>query len=153
MAPYFSLPPVGWVGFFFPSFLIMECVRSEVLDLRCSAQFSGKKGGSTTSNPIASDVIGIDLGTVNSRVSVMEGKTQKEMKMVPYKIVRAPNGDAWVEMCGHCLHAKQVPKDFLHINDFDKFTIMKILNRAIEVKAIIKSGDRSSQPFKGKLML
>lgn len=24
-------------------------------------------------------------------------QTQKEMKMVPYKIVRAPNGDAWVE--------------------------------------------------------
>jgi molecular chaperone DnaK len=24
-------------------------------------------------------------------------QTQKEMKMVPYKIVKAPNGDAWVE--------------------------------------------------------
>ncbi|CAN6167083.1 unnamed protein product [Urochloa humidicola] len=102
------------------------------------------------------DIIGIDLGTTNSCVSVMEGKnpkvienaegarttpsvvafnpkgerlvgtpakrqavtnpqntffgtkrligrrfddpqTQKEMKMVPYKIVKAPNGDAWVE--------------------------------------------------------
>ncbi|KAF7085464.1 hypothetical protein CFC21_088881 [Triticum aestivum] len=29
---------------------------------------------------------------------------------------------------------------------------MKILNRAIEVKAMIKSGDRSFQPFKGKSM-
>uniref|UniRef100_A0A0A9GGT6 ornithine carbamoyltransferase n=1 Tax=Arundo donax TaxID=35708 RepID=A0A0A9GGT6_ARUDO len=48
--------------------------------------------------------------------------------------------------------AKQAPKDFLHINDFDKDTIMKILNRAIEVKAMIKSGDRSFQPFKGKSM-
>uniref|UniRef100_A0ACD5YS23 Uncharacterized protein n=1 Tax=Avena sativa TaxID=4498 RepID=A0ACD5YS23_AVESA len=48
--------------------------------------------------------------------------------------------------------AKQIPKDFLHINDFDKDTIMKILNRAIEVKAKIKSGDRSFQPFKGKSM-
>ncbi|CAD6219075.1 unnamed protein product [Miscanthus lutarioriparius] len=102
------------------------------------------------------EVIGIDLGTTNSCVSVMEGKnpkvienaegarttpsavafnqkgerlvgtpakrqavtnpqntffgtkrligrrfddpqTQKETKMVPYKIVKAPNGDAWVE--------------------------------------------------------
>ncbi|KAK3156924.1 hypothetical protein QOZ80_2AG0113870 [Eleusine coracana subsp. coracana] len=102
------------------------------------------------------EVIGIDLGTTNSCVSIMEGKnpkvienaegarttpsvvaftqkgerlvgtpakrqavtnpqntffgtkrligrrfddpqTQKEMKMVPYKIVKAPNGDAWVE--------------------------------------------------------
>ncbi|KAF0934886.1 hypothetical protein E2562_028885 [Oryza meyeriana var. granulata] len=48
--------------------------------------------------------------------------------------------------------AIQVPKDFLHIDDFDKDTIMKILNRAIEVKAMIKSGDRSFQPFKGKSM-
>lgn len=48
--------------------------------------------------------------------------------------------------------AKLIPKDFLHINDFDKDTIMKILNRAIEVKAMIKSGDRSFQPFKGKSM-
>lgn len=45
--------------------------------------------------------------------------------------------------------AKTRVKDFLHINDFDRDTIMKILERAIEVKAIIKSGDRSLQPFKG----
>ncbi|KAL9240642.1 hypothetical protein vseg_014838 [Gypsophila vaccaria] len=41
-------------------------------------------------------------------------------------------------------------KDFLHITDYDKETILKILDRAIEVKAILKSGDRSFQPFKGK---
>lgn len=109
-----------------------------------------------SSKPTGSEIIGIDLGTTNSCVAVMEGKnakvienaegsrttpsvvaftpkgevlvgtpakrqavtnpentffgtkrligrrfddpqTQKEMKMVPYKIVRAPNGDAWVE--------------------------------------------------------
>lgn len=27
-------------------------------------------------------------------------QTQKEMKMVPYKIVEGPNGDAWVEAGG-----------------------------------------------------
>ncbi|KAK4274788.1 hypothetical protein QN277_017964 [Acacia crassicarpa] len=43
-------------------------------------------------------------------------------------------------------------KDFLHINDFDKDTILKILERAIEVKALLKSGDRSYLPFKGKTM-
>jgi hypothetical protein len=26
-----------------------------------------------------------------------EPQSQKKMKMVPYKIVKAPNGDAWVE--------------------------------------------------------
>ncbi|XP_031117846.1 ornithine carbamoyltransferase, chloroplastic [Ipomoea triloba] len=43
-------------------------------------------------------------------------------------------------------------KDFLHISDFDKETILKILDRAREVKALIKSGDRTYQPFKGKTM-
>ncbi|KAG6419329.1 hypothetical protein SASPL_121547 [Salvia splendens] len=43
-------------------------------------------------------------------------------------------------------------KDFLHINDFDKETIFKILDRAKEVKALIKSGERTYLPFKGKTM-
>ncbi|KAG2703978.1 hypothetical protein I3843_06G153300 [Carya illinoinensis] len=120
-----------------------------------------------SSKPAASDVIGIDLGTTNSCVAVMEGKnpkvienaegsrttpsvvaftpkgellvgtpakrqavtnptntifgtkrligrrfddpiTQKEMKMVPYKIVRGPNGDAWVEASGQQYSPSQV---------------------------------------------
>ncbi|XVF36075.1 hypothetical protein REPUB_Repub19eG0027100 [Reevesia pubescens] len=48
--------------------------------------------------------------------------------------------------------AKGKMKDFLHISDFDKATIMKILDRAAEVKALLKSGDRSFAPFKGKTM-
>ncbi|KAJ4769497.1 Ornithine carbamoyltransferase [Rhynchospora pubera] len=43
-------------------------------------------------------------------------------------------------------------KDFLHISDFDKDTILGILKRAAEVKELIKSGDRSFQPFQGKSM-
>lgn len=34
--------------------------------------------------------------------------TQKEMKMVPYKIVRGPNGDAWVETNGQQYSPSQI---------------------------------------------
>ncbi|KAL5705525.1 hypothetical protein ACHQM5_023820 [Ranunculus cassubicifolius] len=120
-----------------------------------------------SSQPSGNDIIGIDLGTTNSCVAVMEGKTAKviensegarttpsvvafnqkgellvgtpakrqavtnptntvfgtkrligrryedpqtvkEMKMVPYKIVKAPNGDAWVEANGQQYSPSQI---------------------------------------------
>lgn len=124
-----------------------------------SRAFSSKAAGG--------DIIGIDLGTTNSCVAVMEGKTprviensegarttpsvvaftskgerlvgtpakrqavtnpantlfgtkrligrpfddpqtSKEMKMVPFKIVKAPNGDAWVEAGGQQYSPSQI---------------------------------------------
>ncbi|XP_047321482.1 heat shock 70 kDa protein, mitochondrial-like [Impatiens glandulifera] len=132
-----------------------------------SSWFSTHLARSFSSKSIGNDVVGIDLGTTNSCVSVMEGKTpkviensegsrttpsviaispkgellvgtpakrqavtnptntvfgtkrligrkfddpqtQKEMKMVPYKIVRAPNGDAWVEANGQQYSPSQI---------------------------------------------
>ncbi|CAH8347798.1 unnamed protein product [Eruca vesicaria subsp. sativa] len=43
-------------------------------------------------------------------------------------------------------------KDFLAIDDFDTETIKKILDKASEVKALLKSGERNYLPFKGKSM-
>lgn len=37
-----------------------------------------------------------------------DSQTQKELKMVPYKIVKAPNGDAWVEMNGQQYSPSQI---------------------------------------------
>ncbi|KAE8706329.1 Heat shock 70 kDa protein [Hibiscus syriacus] len=37
-----------------------------------------------------------------------DAQTQKEMKMVPYKIVRAPNGDAWLEANGKTYSPSQM---------------------------------------------
>lgn len=51
-----------------------------------------------------------------------------------------------------CFPAQAKQKDFLHINDFDKSTILKILDRAAEVKALLKSGEKTYLPFKGKTM-
>ncbi|KAL9271654.1 Ornithine carbamoyltransferase, chloroplastic-like protein [Drosera capensis] len=49
-------------------------------------------------------------------------------------------------------NVRREKKDFLHLDDFDRATIVKILERAIEVKTQLKSGDRTFLPFKGKTM-
>src|ERR1700716_4051028 len=93
-------------------------------------------------------IIGIDLGTTNSCVAVMEGgeilvgapakrqavtnakntiyavkrligrkfedaEVQKAVKLSPYKIVRADNGDAWVEVRGKKISPPQVASEVL----------------------------------------
>lgn len=136
-------------------------------------------GTSSSRFAAGNEVIGIDLGTTNSCVAVMEGKTakvienaegqrttpsvvaftdkgerlvglpakrqavtnpsntvyatkrligrmfdddevQKEVKMVPYKIVRADNGDAWVEAGGEKYSPSQI----------GAFTLMKMKETA-----------------------
>ena len=56
-------------------------------------------------------------------------------------------GENWFGGAG-----KGGPTHFLHIDDFDKKTILHILERAAEVKADLKSGNKNYQPLKGMSM-
>lgn len=165
-----------------------------------------------SSRPLADDVIGIDLGTTNSCVALMEGKTakvienaegtrttpsvvafsqkgdllvgttakrqavtnpqntlfatkryigrrfddpqtQKEMKMVPYKIVRAPNGDAWVEANGQTYSPSQVGAFILtKMKETAESYLNKSVNRAvITVPAYFNDAQRQATKDAGRI--
>ncbi|KAL0335028.1 UNVERIFIED_CONTAM: Heat shock protein, mitochondrial [Sesamum radiatum] len=159
-----------------------------------------------STKPAGNEVIGIDLGTTNSCVAVMEGKnpkviensegarttpsvvafsqkgellvgtpakrqavtnptntvfgtkrligrrfddpqTQKEMKMVPYKIVRAPNGDAWVEAKDSSTPQVKLVKatngdTFLGGEDFDNALLEFLVSEFKRTEGIDLSKDR-----------
>jgi chaperone protein DnaK len=156
---------VAPIGFSSPSPLVQGSQGSPLLH-RLTERLTGRALYSAK-GAAGSDVIGIDLGTTNSCVAVIEGKmprviensegarttpsvvaftakgerlvgtpakrqavtnptntlfgtkrligrpfddpqTQKEAKMVPYKIVRGTNGDAWVEAGGQKYSPSQV---------------------------------------------
>lgn len=165
-----------------------------------------------SSKPVGGDVIGIDLGTTNSCVSVMEGKsprvienaegarttpsvvafnqkgellvgtpakrqavtnptntlfgtkrligrrfddqqTQKEMKMVPYKIVKAPSGDAWVEMNGQQYSPSQIGAFVLtKMKETAESYLGKTVSKAvITVPAYFNDAQRQATKDAGKI--
>ncbi|KAJ7544080.1 hypothetical protein O6H91_09G064100 [Diphasiastrum complanatum] len=173
----------------------ISTVERSAVSLLASAfvqRWTSSSARSYSSKVAATDAIGIDLGTTNSCVAVMEGKVphvienqegsrttpsvvaftpkgevlvgtpakrqavtnpentlfgvkrligrqfddpvvQKEMKMVPFKIVRGPNGDAWVEAGGKQLSPSQVAAFILKNL---KETASAYLGRTVE-KAVI----------------
>lgn len=165
-----------------------------------------------SSKGAGSDVIGIDLGTTNSCVAVMEGKnpkviensegsrttpsvvafnqkgellvgtpakrqavtnptntvfgtkrligrkfddpqTQKEMKMVSYKIIRAPNGDAWVEANGQQYSPSQIGAFVLGKmkETAESYLGRSVANAVITVPAYFNDAQRQATKDAGRI--
>lgn len=166
----------------------------------------------SSTRTLASEVIGIDLGTTNSCVAVMEGKTakvienaegarttpsvvaftdkgeklvglpakrqavtnptntlyatkrligrpfddpqtEKEAKMVPYKIIRADNGDAWVEAGGQKYSPSQVGAFVLQKMKETAETYLgrKVTQAVVTVPAYFNDSQRQATKDAGKI--
>ncbi|KAF2541939.1 hypothetical protein F2Q68_00028634 [Brassica cretica] len=203
---------------FFSLSIFIFCLRDHFLGSIASngkTNLIGKLGHLARpfcSRPIGNDVIGIDLGTTNSCVAVMEGKTprvienaegtrttpsvfainqkgellvgtpakrqgvtnptgtisgskrligrgygdpqtQKEMKMVPYKIVKAPNGDAWVEANGQKFSPSQIGANILtKMKETAESYLGKTITKAVvTVPAYFNDAQRQATKDAGKI--
>jgi len=193
------------------AYLATQCIKSSNFGSPLIQRW-GNAARAFSSKGAGGDVIGIDLGTTNSCVALMEGKnpkviensegarttpsvvafnqkgellvgtpakrqavtnptntvfgtkrligrrfddpqTQKEMKMVPFKIVKATNGDAWVEVNGNQYSPSQIGAFILTKmkETAEAYLGRSVSNAVITVPAYFNDAQRQATKDAGKI--
>jgi molecular chaperone DnaK len=80
-------------------------------------------------------------------------EVQKDIKLAPYKIVKADNGDAWVEINGKALSPQEVSAQILRKlkNDAEAYLGEKVTDAVITVPAYFNDSQRQATKDAGKI--
>ena len=142
---------------------IMEGGKPKVIE--------NKEGRRTTPSVVSYDSNEIKVGDVAKRQSVTKPKdtlyavkrligrrfedeaVQKDIKMVPYKIIKAENGDAWVEVGGKKLSAQQVSAQILMKlkSDAEAYLGHEVTEAVITVPAYFNDSQRQATKDAGRI--
>ncbi|KAK9039281.1 hypothetical protein V6N11_014489 [Hibiscus sabdariffa] len=93
--------------------VMMLLVLTWVTTNSCVSVMDGKQGELIVGTPAKRQAVTNPTNTLFGTKRLIgrcfdDAQTQKEMKMVPFKIVRAPNGDAWLEVNGKTYSPSQI---------------------------------------------
>lgn len=142
---------------------IMEGGKPKVID--------NKEGRRTTPSIVSFDHNEIKVGEVAKRQSVTkpaetiyavkrligrkyeDNAVQKDIKMVPYKIVPAKNGDAWVEVNGKKLSSQEVSAQILMKlkRDAEAYLGYEVKEAVITVPAYFNDSQRQATKDAGRI--
>ncbi|WP_218814411.1 molecular chaperone DnaK [Rickettsiella endosymbiont of Dermanyssus gallinae] len=142
---------------------IMEGGKPKVIE--------NKEGRRTTPSVVSYDSNEIKVGDVAKRQSVTkptdtlyavkrligrrfeDEAVQKDIKMVPYKIIKAENGDAWVEVGGKKLSAQQVSAQILMKlkSDAEAYLGHEVTEAVITVPAYFNDSQRQATKDAGRI--
>ncbi|MES2998310.1 MAG: molecular chaperone DnaK [Pseudomonadota bacterium] len=142
---------------------IMEGGKPKVIE--------NKEGRRTTPSVVSYDSNEIKVGEVAKRQSVTKPKdtlyavkrligrrfkddaVQKDIKMVPYKIIEAENGDAWLEVGGKKLSPQQVSAQILMKlkSDAEAYLGHEVKEAVITVPAYFNDSQRQATKDAGRI--